>query len=142
MSLHVEDRVQKKVQTCIHYNGIMHDVCEAGVDYEEKAGGRPALRKLPCMLHRSENTVACEHATYMSYEEAKADVEGSDRHVRDYLDQIAKGNCPHCYSVMWSQAGRCVYCDGCGARLYQGTLPDDKRPADYPSAAAEELDLF
>lgn len=23
----------------------------------------------------------------------------------------------------WKQVGRCVYCDDCGERLYQGTIP-------------------
>ena len=27
----------------------------------------------------------------------------------------------------WSQIGPCVYCDTHNLRLYQGTLPDDKR---------------
>jgi hypothetical protein len=32
----------------------------------------------------------------------------------------------------WSQQGRCVWCDDCGIRLYQGTLPargEQKRQA-------------
>ena len=28
----------------------------------------------------------------------------------------------------WRQVGLCVYCDDCGERLYQGQLPDDRRP--------------
>ena len=29
----------------------------------------------------------------------------------------------------WKQVGRCVYCDDCGVRLYQGKLPPDRREA-------------
>jgi hypothetical protein len=27
----------------------------------------------------------------------------------------------------WQQVGRCVYCHDCGERLYQGTLPPERR---------------
>lgn len=36
----------------------------------------------------------------------------------------------------WEQVGRCVYC-GCGARLYQGTLPKKPTP---PDSRASEVD--
>lgn len=29
----------------------------------------------------------------------------------------------------WKQVGRCVYCDDCGERLYQGSLPPDRKPS-------------
>jgi hypothetical protein len=28
----------------------------------------------------------------------------------------------------WQQVGPCVYCVPCNIRLYQGTLPEDKKP--------------
>ena len=29
----------------------------------------------------------------------------------------------------WEEVGPCVWCADCNVRLYQGTLPDDKAPA-------------
>lgn len=41
----------------------------------------------------------------------------------------------------WKQVGRCVYCDDCGDRLYQGRLPKDrqqpKRQPPEPEATTE-----
>jgi len=28
----------------------------------------------------------------------------------------------------WRQIGRCVYCQPCNVRLYQGTLPPNRKP--------------
>jgi hypothetical protein len=38
----------------------------------------------------------------------------------------------------WSQVGPCVYCDPCGIRLYQGSIPDRKRTT--PKCAAGQHD--
>jgi hypothetical protein len=32
----------------------------------------------------------------------------------------------------WKQVGRCVYCDDCQERLYQGRLPAERKPARRP----------
>lgn len=41
----------------------------------------------------------------------------------------------------WRQIGRCVYCQPCNERLYQGTLPPEKkgkaRPRPEPPATTE-----
>lgn len=38
----------------------------------------------------------------------------------------------------WEQVGLCVYCKGHGVRLYQGSLPDDRRTV--PICASDEHD--
>jgi hypothetical protein len=32
----------------------------------------------------------------------------------------------------WRQVGRCVYCQSCDVRLYQGTLPANRKPKPQP----------
>ena len=123
-----EQRIEKRMNKCVNFNGIMNDRCRAGIDYEELAGGRLALRRLPCLLNRAdEDHIACPEARYPTREEAQAEIEESDRRIREYVSKIAEGVCPHCASEDWSQVGRCVYCNGCHARLYQGALPKGKR---------------
>lgn len=129
MSRKREERIRKHMSRCVNFNGIMNRVCDAGVDYDAQAGGKPALKKLPCLLDMSEQTVECPHAKHPTREEAIAEIEESDRHIREYMGKIANGKCPHCDSGSWSQVGRCVYCNGCNHRLYQGTLPREKRQA-------------
>jgi len=41
------------------------------------------------------------------------------------IAQIFAAHAPH----TWSQIGPCVYCDDCNERLYQGQLPENRRPA-------------
>jgi len=50
-----------------------------------------------------------------SPEEVKAALE---KVIDGVFDNIAKHN-----EHAWKQIGRCVYCDDCGERLYQGRIP-------------------
>lgn len=43
--------------------------------------------------------------------------------VNAALHEMLTGHAP----CVWKQVGPCVYCEDHGIRLYQGTLPDDKR---------------
>lgn len=39
-----------KQGTCKHYNGIMHEICDAGVNYNKQFGSQPGvLLRLPCI---------------------------------------------------------------------------------------------
>ena len=53
------------------------------------------------------------------------------------LDEMFAHHAPH----KWKQVGRCVWCHDCNVRLYQGTLPADrrepKRQAPEPRATTE-----
>jgi hypothetical protein len=53
------------------------------------------------------------------------------------FDRMIAEHVPH----KWKQVGRCVYCDDCKTRLYQGRLPEDRRAslraAPEPKATTE-----
>lgn len=139
-----EDYIRKLTRKCVHFNGIQHDYCEAGINYHEQAGTNfGALRRLPCLLdHRSSDDkdhVGCPRASYPTREEAEAKASESRRRIQEYMGQIAKGRCPNCGSEEWSQVGRCVYCDKCHHRLYQGTLPEGKRKPCAPPVEQGEM---
>ncbi|QIN79645.1 hypothetical protein GBA65_15170 [Rubrobacter marinus] len=126
-----EAEIRKHQQKCLNFNGIMNDRCRAGIDYDEQAGGPPALKKLPCLLRMQDpdRAVACPSAHYPTREEAEAWREESSRHIREWAEEVGRGVCPNCKKDgRWRQVGRCVYCEGCGHRIYQGTLPDSKKP--------------
>jgi hypothetical protein len=40
----------------------------------------------------------------------------------------------------WSQVGLCVYCADCGVRLYDGSLPDEKRTTPKCAPGGHEWD--
>lgn len=132
MSERRELEIQKHQRKCVNFNGGQHDRCRAGIDYDEQAGGPPALKRLPCLLHMQDpdEAVPCPSAAYPTREEAEEWREESSRHIREWVQEIAQGVCPNCKKDgRWSQVGRCVYCNECGHRVYQGTLPESKKPA-------------
>ena len=43
------------------------------------------------------------------------------------LEALEQALVPH-MGHKWKQVGRCVYCDDCAARLYQGKLPPNRPP--------------
>jgi rhamnogalacturonyl hydrolase YesR len=57
---------------------------------------------------------------------APAQLERVERAIQGLLDELGRHK-----RHSWSQVGRCVFCDGCGARLYQGS----------PCTAAEKAEL-
>ena len=43
--------------------------------------------------------------------------------AKDYLECLAASRCPACREVVdGKQVGRCVYCEKCGHRMYQGRV--------------------
>ncbi len=135
-----ERRIHKQMQKCVNFNGFQHDRCEAGVVYDELSDAPATMRRLPCLLnYADEDRVECPKARYPTREEAAAHEAEADRSIREYMAKIGAGECPNCGSGEWSQVGRCVYCDGCHHRLYQGTLPKEKRKAAPPVARDRRL---
>lgn len=57
---------------CRHFNGLMNDVCKAGVAYADVRGGLDKYR-LPCLKDQSEGT-SCEKCSYFTEPEADARV--------------------------------------------------------------------
>lgn len=122
-----EEQIRKLMRKCANFNGFQNDRCEAGVVYRELSDGPATMRRLPCLLeHADPDYVECPKASYPSREEAEAQDTEARRRIQEYMGKIAKGQCPECGHGEWSQVGRCVYCDRCHHRLYQGTLPKEK----------------
>lgn len=118
----------KLVATCKHFNGIQHDVCEAGINYRELVGNeRGAIRCLPCLPKTNSlgplpgmDYVDCPKLEYMTREEAEQQETESEAELARVLAAIANSECPTCgKQVVKKQVGPCVY-GSCGHRLYQG----------------------
>lgn len=128
MSRQEKSYAEKLTRKCSNFNGFQNNACDAGVVYDELSDGPATARRLPCLLdHADPDHVECPKASYPSLEEAKAQEAESRRWIQEYMAKIGAGECPECGGEEWSQVGRCVYCNHCHHRLYQGTLPDTKR---------------
>jgi hypothetical protein len=110
--------IDQEMGRCIHFNGILHDRCRAGVAYESVRG---STRGIPCLKERAEGTT-CEAAIFPTREAAEQRVAEGRQSIVEYFAAIRAGKCPLCDKpVEMRQVGACVYGD-CGHRLYQGKL--------------------
>lgn len=117
-----EDKVTQEMNRCIHFNGIMNDACEAGINYHELLGSEVGcFAHMPC-FNDEKSTVICPKQEFYSREQAEAKVNESEAHIKEFIENLNNGICPICkIQVKQKQVGRCVY-GTCGHRLYQGTV--------------------
>lgn len=116
-----------KAGRCRHYRGVLGPglieitACEAGIVFEQQAGGRRDFfnHLLPC-VGDGRPDVCPTYSPYTDEEERASLERARARLSRQFEEKI----CPAC-DQQWAgrQVGRCVYCDHCGHRLYQGALP-------------------
>lgn len=89
-TLSLEDQISRK---CIHFNGVMNDLCNAGVKYSDVRIDKPY--KFPCLSQGGE----CPKASFRTEDEVKqkvAEIEGSGIKVLVAIgsikDHVAKTN--------------------------------------------------
>ena len=81
-----ERRIRKIMTTCVHFNGIQHNECEAGVNYHGLLGDKPGcFAAMPC---HSEGTVECPKRTLRNREEAEAEYRGREEMFARSLNAI------------------------------------------------------
>lgn len=138
MKPHEERNIERLMNRCEHFNGIMvlgsqlgrdeDKRCEAGVRYEDVRGPGPGHRPIPCFKDRSEGSRPCASAKFPTRDEAEAEERKATARLRERFAQIAAGICPnHKVKVVLRQAGPCVY-GSCGCRLYHGKLAKTTKP--------------
>jgi hypothetical protein len=132
-----QERIRRRVNTCVHHNGYFHKVCNAGVEYKTVgetidlgSDGRPFVAA--CMKdyewagHKLDCRFTCDKAQFLTPEQAEADIAKLDAAVAEHIEKIAGNICPtHNIAIKKKQVGKCVYAEPCGCRLYQGTLPEE-----------------
>ena len=81
-----EQLIQKAMNDCKHFNGIQHDCCNAGVNYEtliENGKYRIPCLKLAVGINR--DPALCEKFTAMTREEAEADADSLITHEANVM---------------------------------------------------------
>ncbi len=112
---------QQHQQRCIHFTGLMQDTCKAGIRYRSVMGS-DLPHSLPCLKEYNPAGMTCDRAEFMTDQQAQQYEVKVKAQVEDWIGKLKANICPHCNQPIQHkrQAGRCVYAEPCGHRLYQG----------------------
>jgi len=110
------------MERCEHFNGLINDVCKAGVSYETVRDASTRPYRYPCLSGNGlPCATTCAMASYPTEAEAHEYEKRVEAHSAAYSRDLAEGRCPICHQpAKKRQVGRCVYGDPCGHRMYQG----------------------
>jgi hypothetical protein len=112
---------QQHYDKCTHFNGTIHDACDAGILYQNVRG--VGVRGFVCFRDEAQNAPSCSQSDFPTEEESHAYEDESRTRSRAFFAEMDGGTCPHCHQAMTkTQVGHCVYAEPCGHRLYQGTI--------------------
>lgn len=65
------DPIERHMDRCVHFNGIQHDMCNAGVNYRRAfADANGVLKPLPCFASEGAHR-PCEPRRFVTREEAE-----------------------------------------------------------------------
>lgn len=122
--------------TCVHFRGIQHDKCCAGVDMKSvRDESQPGPYRWPCITLTGitkkptpQATTTCEKYREPTADEIKADEDAFNARLDEMRERTKRGECSTCgqKATRARQVGKCVYLDPCGHRVGQG---DAKRVA-------------
>lgn len=75
---------------CIHFRGIQHDTCKAGIDWRALTGGEQfgIATRMPC-LKGNNSSVACASCHYPTPEETQAREEEFQQHMQRQSEDMA-----------------------------------------------------
>jgi hypothetical protein len=80
---------EQKANKCRHFNGLMNDACEAGVNYADVRKGRGAGRgyALPCFKDDSAEHPECHcgKQSFKTHAEIESEIEATNRHFEDTM---------------------------------------------------------
>lgn len=110
---------------CIHFNGLQHDRCKAGVlvlSVRDISPPRPY--RWPCITFVGAPPCATTCASFRAetQEERDARTASTLAAAEQHCRKLAHGHCPTCNTLIgeFRQEGCCVYAEPCGHRIGQG----------------------
>lgn len=110
--------------TCVHFTGVQHDKCAAGVEYRTlRDVSQPGMARWPCLTHKGmAATTTCALKVLPTPEQVAAAEAELEAMVKQLTDDMAAGKCHVCRAVIdaGEQVGSCIYARPCGHRQGQG----------------------
>lgn len=116
-----ELRILQEMERCVHFNGVQHGTCLAGVVY--KSVQRHGPMKFPCLSTDGD----CARRELPTREQAEAIEKERESRIAAFLQRTRLGIC-ECGSEAtdWEQSGPCIYSIPCGHRVGQGNAKQYK----------------
>ncbi len=111
---------------CEHFNGLINDVCRAGVTYTDVRDESTRPYAFPCLLREKDPPAkpTCDRAKFLTDEEAQQQESEIYARAQAALIREKAAFCGQCGAKVErkAQVGRCIYNEPCGCRLGQGRL--------------------
>jgi hypothetical protein len=117
-----EQLIAKAMSDCRHFNGIQHECCKAGVNYEQLI--EQEKYRIPCLktaIGLKRDPALCDKFSAMSREEAETSVDSSLRRSEKTMlavDAAHKDAKRKGFKVGAGGQDSCPCPTGCGGRLY------------------------
>lgn len=118
MSKSLRDQLIPQITVrCVHFTGIQHETCGAGVDYKAVCDSSVRPYRRPCHAD-SGATTSCEKRCLPTPEQIEAEVSAWEQ----LFARVDAGECAECGTMIASatQDGGCLYAAPCGHRIGQG----------------------
>ena len=119
----IERQVRDEMARCVHFTGVQHNQCKAGVVYlsVRDASGKGPYR-WPCLTRGESAITTCAKRQLPTRAQAEKTVTERETHVQAFLAKVRDGKvCPTCDKPITGRqrVGRCIYLRPCGHRLGQ-----------------------
>ncbi len=120
--------VSQRKLTCIHFTGLQHKACEAGVDYSSMRDvSAPGIAHWPCLPGKRACATVCPKRKLHTEASARAFVARMDDAIESAFGRIDAGQCPECGKPIEPSetVGHCKY-GACGHRIGQALTEGDQ----------------
>lgn len=80
----MQRRTREVLRRCIHFNGVMNNECEAGVNYHALLGdGFGCFAHMPCLSDAT--TTTCDKASFLTEQEARVRVDAHEVEIQKFI---------------------------------------------------------
>ena len=84
-----ERHILRIMSTCVHFTGIQHSACKAGVNYHEQFGNEAGcFANIPCTHWNDETLKQCAKVQYPTREEAEAEERENEALIAKHLQAM------------------------------------------------------
>jgi len=84
-----ERSILRIMSTCVHFTGIQHELCKAGINYHDQFGsGAGCFANIPCSHTKDESPRECNKVQYPTRSEAEAEEAEREAHTKKAMNAM------------------------------------------------------